>query len=130
MNEEILQKAMMLQQQSKEAEQQLGFVNEQIGELNKFENSLDVLDKNKDKEILAPLGKGVFVRSEIKDENLFVEVGAGIVVRKTASETKKVIEEQLKRFMEARIQIVGQLESFRGELGRMIDEIEKMKAKN
>ncbi len=128
MNEEILQRAVMLQQQSQEAEKQLAFVDEQIGELEAFSKNLDFMDKSQEKEVLASLGKGVFVKSDIKDKKLFVDVGAGVLVRKTASEAREVIEGQLKKFMEARVQVAGQLEALREELGMMIGEIEKLKA--
>ena len=127
MNEELLQRAVMLQQQSQEAEKQLAFVDEQIRELEEFSKNLDFIDESKEKEILASLGKGVFIKSEIKEKKLFVDVGAGVLVRKTALETKKVIDGQLKKFIEARIYVVGQLEDFRKELGMMIKEIEKLR---
>jgi prefoldin alpha subunit len=127
MNIELLQKAQMMQRQSEEAERGLQVIDEQINELEKFNDNLDFLDKSKEKQILANLGKGVFVKSDIKDKKLFVEVGAGIIVRKSAIETRGVIEKQIKKFKEARIQILGQLEEFRGEFGRMVEEIEKLK---
>lgn len=128
MNENVLKRAVMLHQQSQEAEKQLGFIDEQINELEVFSKSLDYMDKSKEKEVLASLGKGVFVKSELKDEKLFVDVGAGVFVRKTPTETRKAIEGQLKKFQNARIQIAGQLETLREELGLMIEEIEKLKA--
>jgi prefoldin alpha subunit len=127
MNIELLQKAQMMQRQSEEAERGLQVIDEQINELEKFNDNLDFLDKSEEKEILANLGKGVFIKSDIKDKKLFVEVGAGIIVRKSAIETRDVIEKQIKKFKEARIQILGQLEEFRGEFGRMVEEIEKLK---
>lgn len=128
MDEEILQRAMILQQQSQEAEKQLAFVDEQIVELEEFGKNLGFMEASKEKEVLASLGKGVFVKSDIKDKKLFVDVGAGVLVRKTASEAGKVIEGQLAKFREARVQIAERLEDFREELGFMIEEIEKLKA--
>lgn len=124
---EILQKAMMLRQQSEEIEQQLNFVTQQIGELSEFSQTLEELDKNKEKEMLAPLGKGVFSKVDRKDEKLFVEVGAGVMVRKTGKESKKIITEQIKKFTAARVQLTAQLEAFRQEFTRMLVEVEKMK---
>jgi len=120
----------MLQRQSEETEQQLRFVDEQIAELEKFKEGLKSFRESKEKEILANLGKGVYVKSEIKDrEKLFVEVGAGVIVKKTPIEAMKVVEEQIARFENARVQIASQLESYNEELRSMIGEIENLREK-
>ena len=127
--QEILQRAMTLKEQSEESENQLNFVMQQIRELLEFSKILEELEKNKEKEILAPLGKGVYAKADRKDEKLFVEVGVGVVVRKTPKETKKVIEDQLKKFSEARIQLTAQLEVFKEEFRYMLEQVERLKKK-
>ena len=127
MEEDIVYRAAMLQQQSEEIESRLQFVNEQIQELEQFSGDLRVLDKNDNKEILASLGKGVYAKSELKDKKLFVQVGAGVVIKKSINETIEVIGEQIKRFEEARVQLKMQLESYAQELKRMVAEVEKIK---
>ena len=130
MNEELLQKAVMMQQESQETERKLELIEEQLRELDEFSKGLELFEKSKEKEMLASFGKGVYVKSEIKDEKLFVNVGVGVVVRKSAAETKEIIQEQMKRFAQARIQLTAQLEEYSEELGRMIREIEKLRKKN
>jgi len=115
---EILQRAMMMKQQSEEVEKQLDFVTQQVHELEEFSKTLEELDKNDDKEILAPLGKGVFAKAERKDEKLFVEVGADVLVRKTPEEARKVIQEQIRKFTEARVHLTARLEAYRQESSR------------
>ncbi|MEK6855148.1 MAG: prefoldin subunit alpha [Nanoarchaeota archaeon] len=127
MEDDIVYRAAMLQQQSEEIESRLQFVNEQIQELEQFSGDLRVLDKNDNKEILASLGKGVYAKSELKDKKLFVQVGAGVVIKKSINETVEVIGEQIKRFEEARVQLKMQLESYAQELKRMVAEVEKIK---
>ena len=127
MEDDIVYRAAMLQQQSEEIESRLQFVNEQIQELEQFSGDLRVLDKNDNKEILASLGKGVYAKSELKDKKLFVQVGAGVVIKKSINETIEVIGEQIKRFEEARVQLKMQLESYAQELKRMVAEVEKIK---
>jgi prefoldin alpha subunit len=128
MDQEILQRAMILRQQSEEAERQLEFVEQQIKELGEFGESLKELDKKKEQEMLAPLGKGVYTKAKRKDEKLFVEVGAGIVVRKSPNEARKVIEGQLKKFVEAKVQLSSKLEAFALEFHHMLHEIERVKS--
>jgi len=131
MSEELLMKAMQLKQQSEEIERQLNFVNEQIMELGRFSEGLKFMDEDKaEKGMLAGVGRGVYVKaSRKKDEKLFVEVGVGVLVRKTPEETRAVIDGQIRKFNEARIQLKEQLEGYAAEFGKMINEIEELKGK-
>jgi prefoldin alpha subunit len=128
MQQEILQRAMMLRQQSEEVERQLEFVDQQILELDEFGKGLREFGTGK-KEILAPLGKGVYTKADAKDEKLFVEVGAGVIVRKTPEEARKIIGEQMLKFQEAKVQLTSQLDSFKAEFTVMLEEVEKLKKK-
>jgi len=125
----MLQRAMQLRQESEEAEQQLQFIVHQIKELEKFGEDLEKLEKSKEKEMLTPLGRGVFAKMEKKDEKLFVEVGAGVLVRKTNKETRTVIEGQLRRFQEARMSLNQQLQNYAVEFQTMLKNVEKIKNK-
>ena len=121
----------MLKQQSEEAENQFDFVNRQINELEQFSKGLKELEKEKEQEILAPLGRGIYTKAKKNiNEKLFVEVGAGVVVRKSPEETREIIEGQLKKFDEARIQLITQLEVFRHEFGNLLKEVERIKKNN
>lgn len=125
--EEILQKAFVLKQQSEQVEQQLNFVNEQIAEMEQFVEKLRVLAESDEEEILAPLGRGVYVKSKReKDERLFVEAGAGTVVRKTPKEAREIVQEQMRKFQEARIHLTGQLQGYAQEFSKMVGEREEI----
>src|SRR3989344_458620 len=116
MNEELLIKAQTLQQESQEVENNIKIVNEHIGELTKFKENLEFLDRDGEKDILASLGRGVYIKSKIEDDKkLFVEIGAGVIVKKTPLETMKVIEEQIRKFEEAKLQLKTQLELYARE---------------
>ncbi len=125
--EEILQQAIMLKQQSEEAEQQLNFVNEQIKEMEEFVEKLKMLESG-EKEFLANIGRGVYVIAERNAaEKLFVEAGAGTIVRKTPKETNEIVLEQVKKFNEARIHLTAQLETCAAQFKEMVKEIENLK---
>ncbi|MBU0467093.1 MAG: prefoldin subunit alpha [Nanoarchaeota archaeon] len=127
-NQELLQRAIMLRQQSEEIEKQLDFVNEQIKELEQFSGSLGVLEKEKEEEVLTNIGRGVHMKVERKEnEKLFVEVGAGVLVRKTPEEARKVIKEQVKKFQEAKLQLTAQLHIHAEQFREMMKEVEKIK---
>lgn len=128
MNEQILYRAIELKARSEEVEKQLQFVNEQIAELERFRDGLQFMHENNSKEILAPLGKGVYTKADLKGKEVFVEVGAGVVVKKTMQETHGVINEQIKKFVDVKMHLKEQLESYIAELGSMFEEVEKLRS--
>ncbi len=128
MKEELLMRAQALQNESQEVENNIKIINEHVEELTKFKENLDFLSKSGEKDILASLGRGVYVKSKIADDKkLFVEIGAGIIVKKTPQETKKVIEEQLRKFGEAKLQLKTQLELYANEFRKMVKQLNEIK---
>jgi|SRR3989344_7154697 len=125
MNEELIYQAIEMQKVSEETESQLSFVNEQIADLKNFKQNLLELSKSQTEEILAPLGRGVYVKSKITDNRLFVEAGAGVVVRKTPIEAVKVIEDQIQKFSQASIHLLEQLENYKQSFGQLLAEFKE-----
>ena len=108
----------------KELEEKINIIDRQISELQSFQIHIGEIDKNKEKEILAPLGKGVFIKSEIKDKKLFVDIGAGVLVRKSPKEAREVIEDQLRKLVEMSQEIHQQIEITNQELQNLVRGIE------
>lgn len=122
MNDELMHKMQEANQMSQNIEEQLKIVEQQIMELQKFSQTIEALEKNDEKEFLSNVGKGVFMKSEIKDKKLFVDVGSGIFIRKSVQETKEVIDGQLRRLQEMKIQLTSEMTSLNSELEMMIKE--------
>lgn len=128
MNQEMLERAMLLRQQSEEAERQMEFVMQQIGEMTAFKESLDRFDASKETEILVPLGRGIYTKAHRKDEKkVFVEVGAGVVIKKEVGETIEVIENQIIKFKEVRVKLSEQLQEYAENFQEMLEEVQRMK---
>ena len=98
-NQEQFIKMQMLGQEAEKIEQQIQMIEQQIAEMNAVKESVSALDNNKNKEILANLGKGVFAKAELKGNDFFVNVGKEVLVRKNAKETLKIFDDQLKKLM-------------------------------
>jgi len=124
---QLMIKASQLEKKSKEIETDLQFVDNQILELEEFSKNLDFLSKSKEKEVLASLTKGVYVKANLSDNDLLVDVGGGVIIKKTAAETRKIIEEQLKKLREARVQLAAQYEAYNQGLFEILSELEKAK---
>ena len=124
MEQELIIQANFLEQQARELEGNLQIIDNQISELGQFLKDLDFLMNIKNEEILASVGKGVYIKAGMKKiERLFVEVGAGVVVQKSPKDTIEVIKNQIPRLKEARFQINAQLEIYREKLGEILDNV-------
>ena len=127
MDDELIIKLQETHRQSQEIEEKFKVVEQQLDELQKFASSLEDLDKNSNKEILASLGKGVYIKSDIKDEKLFVDVGSGILVRKSIEESRQVVEEQSKKLNEMKIQLVAENETIAEKMRGLIEKVEEFR---
>lgn len=126
LDNELIFRIQQTQQESKELEEKMEIVDRQISELQGFSVSLNDLDKNKkNKEMLASLGKGVYIKTDIKEDRLFVDVGGGVLVRKSVQEAEKVIEEQMKKLNAIKVEMTFESERINERARGLIEEIEK-----
>ena len=64
MNEELNEKFRIYEQQIMQINEQLRVVEQAILDMNQISLGLDEIPKNKDSEILAPVGRGIFVKAK------------------------------------------------------------------
>ncbi len=109
----------LMKEEQNQLSEQLKIVDKQIEDLNNISRGLNELKKG-DK-ILANVGKGIFIPSEISEDHLIMELGNKIFVKKTWTESKKIIEEELekleeiKKGMNERIKIIErEVENLKG----------------
>lgn len=124
--DEIIWKASLLEKQIHEFEEKLTFLDRQILDLEKFSEQLNYMNKEDSKEILSSLGRGVYLKANAESRDLLVEVGAGIIVKKTPEQVMQVLEDQIKKFKEARIHLSGQLEIYHKNLEETLSEMESL----
>ena len=116
-------KLQILEQESQMLEQKIQEIDNQILELNAVKESLSEMEGKK--EILANLGKGIFVNADVNDSRLLVNVGQGILIRKSAKETINVIEEQNKKLMQGKDEMIERMQALQEEAKRILKEAEK-----
>jgi len=124
MNQELIFQASLMKKQAEELETHSELLQNQIEEMEKIKESITHILKTNEKEMLSSLGKGVHLKSELKEKALYVEVGSGVIVKKTPDETLDVINSQLRKLNEARLQISGQLDIYKDTLKKIIKEIQ------
>jgi len=121
----------MVEQQIKEVSQHIQELDNKLMELEYIKMSLDEVGSiKKGSEILAPVSSGIFVKAEIKDNSrMLVNVGGNTVVVRSISETKQLIDDQLKEVESMRDslliksqQLTSRAQGIEQALNKMINE--------
>jgi len=84
----------------------LGEINFGLGELVGKTNS----------EILAPVGRGIFVSAKLLSEELIVDIGGKNFVKKSIPETQKVLKEQVNKLDGIREELNAEMEKINEEI--------------
>jgi len=121
--EELLINLTMLQQQAEQIEQQIYQADEQIQEFIVLQENLNNLKEKS--QILAPVGKGVFSKAELKEDKFFVNVGSGVIVKKTGEGAVEIIQEQVNQLKKIRNELIEAMSQINSELERIVDEARK-----
>ncbi len=121
--EEFLLKLSSLEEEANKTQEQISLVNQNIQDFEILKTSIKNIEGNKD--ILTSLGKGVFIKTEIKEKELFVNVGAGVVLKKSPSETFSIIEKQIKNLKEVKEELIKEIEKINKNLLVLIEEAKK-----
>ncbi|MCK5149978.1 prefoldin subunit alpha [Candidatus Pacearchaeota archaeon] len=127
--QELMFKLSMYEQQIQQLQQQLQAIEQGIVEMKSLNLGLDELNGAEGKEVMAPIGRGIFAKTKLLSENLVVDIGGGNLVKKSIADTKKIIDEQVKKLEDIKEEMNINLEKLSGELMKMIGEAEK-KEKN
>jgi len=128
--QEIMFKLSMFEQQIQQLQQQLQAVEQGIVEMNSLNLGLGELVGSVGKEILAPIGRGIFIKTKLLSEDLTVDIGEKKFVKKTIPETKKLIEEQIGKLKEVKGELEESLEKVSEELQEVMNEAREKEGKD
>ena len=123
--QELMFKLSMYEQQIQHLQKQIQAIEQGIVEMKSLSLGLDELKGAEGKEIMAPIGRGIFAKSKLLSEELTVDVGGGNLVKKSIDDTKKIIDEQVNKLEDVKEEMNINLEKLSGELMNMIGEAEK-----
>ena len=127
--QELMFKLSMFEQQMQQLQQQLQAVEQGIIEMNNLSLGLEELVGSKDKEILAPIGRGIFVKAKLLSEELTVDIGGKNFVKKSVPEAKKIIDEQIKKLEDVKKELNNNLENSNAEFMKMVQEAQASEGK-
>ena len=115
-SQELLFKISMFEQHIENLRQQLSAIEESLVYLESLNLGLNDIKDSKGKEILASIGKGIFVKAQLLSEELILDVGGKNFVKKDIPETKKIIGEQIKKLQEIKKELEEKLEEINKEM--------------
>ena len=122
MNQEIMFKLQMFEQQIKQLQQQQQAVEEATIDLGTLNLGLEELVGKTDSEIMAPIGRGIFAKAKLMSEDLLVDIGGKNLVKKTIPQTKDILKEQLKKLDAAKKELDTEIEKVNKNLTETIIE--------
>jgi len=122
--QELIFKLGMFEQQIHQLQEQMEAVEMGINDLGTLDFGLDELNGSIGKEILSPLGKGIFVKTKLISEDLTVDIGGRNFVKKSVPEVKEMIEEQIKKLIIMRGEMDGNLERISEEMTKTLKEFQ------
>ncbi len=123
--QELIFKFQMLEQQIMAIQQQLQAVEYALVDLASLDIGLDEIKK--DKEILAPIGRGIFTSAKLTSEVLTVDVGGKNYVEKSIPHAKILIQEQIKKLELVKDELQNELEKINNEITQVMLEHQKNK---
>jgi len=125
--QELMFQLSMFEQQIQSIHQQIEAVERAIIDLSSLVLGLDDLKGSEGKEVLAPIGRGIFAKTKLISEKLLVDVGGKNLVVKDISSTQNIIKEQVKKLEEAREELNKALEEINKQLTELILSAQKGK---
>ena len=123
--QELFFKLNMFEQQIHQVQEQVDAVEKGINDLGTLDFGLDELKGSAGKEILAALGRGVFVSAEVKSEYLTVDIGGKNFVKKSIPETKEIIEEQIKKLIFVKKELNENMKKIGEEMTKTLEEFQR-----
>lgn len=121
-NEDLMIQLSLLEQRSEEVRQQIETVEEQAKEMDALKSSLEALDKNKNGEVLANLGRGIFVKTQVGDDQVFLNVGSKTFIRKSFKDAAEIVEKQVSELGEIKHHLMHSLEDINLNLQSLVEE--------
>jgi len=123
--QEMIMKFRMFEQQIRLLQEQLQSVEQAVMNLSDINLGLDELVGKTNSEILAPIGRGIFVKAKLLSEDLTVDIGGKNFVKKSIPETQKILKEQVNKLNGIREELNEEMEKINEEVTNIFMEHQK-----
>lgn len=115
----------MLNSKLKELEQQIMLLEKQVNELQVCQMAIDELKNIKpDKEMLAPINPGVFVKAKIvENDKLIIDCGSGVFCKKSLGESTAFVQEKLNQAIDLHDKLMKEINNVIESMGAIEKEL-------
>ncbi len=121
--QKLIYELAIFEQQIQNLQQQIQAVETAIIDMNSLTFGLDELVGKSGKEILAPIGRGIFTRAKLVSEDLIVDIGGKNFVKKDIPETKELITKQITKLENVKKELEEDLELIGEKLKRFYEDV-------
>jgi prefoldin alpha subunit len=128
MDEELNQKFRVYEKEIRQIQEQMGAIDQATVDLGRISLGLDDLKGKKNSDILAPVGRGIFIPSKLSSDELIVDVGDGNFIKKTISEAKNMIKDQIDKLDSMRKDLEAELEKIGKDITKTMAESQRKNA--
>ena len=128
--QEYLIKLQMLEQQASQFGEQLRAIDQQTSELNNLKRDLKKLDESKEKDMFSEIGKGIYIKASLEKKEMLVDVGNKVLVPKSPKEIHGIVDSQIKKFDDVKIEISRYIDQINEEVNNLIMEVNKPEKKS
>ena len=126
--QEYFMKMQMIEQEASRIDQQLQAMDQHIADLIAIKSSISEIETTKEKEIMANLGKGIFIKAEIKTKDLLVNAGRNTFIKKTPAETMKIIDDQISKLTSGKQDFTGRMMDLQAERQEIVSQAQSSKS--
>ncbi len=116
--QEQIRRFSLLQQKGNQLQEQIQQINSQIQEFEGLKRSVEEIKEKK--EVLSPLGRGIFFKSEVKDKKLFVSIGSEVVVKREPEKAKEIIDKQIGNMNEIKEDLIKEVENINSQFQEIL----------
>lgn len=120
--QELIYRIQVMEQHMQQMQQQSQAIESGISELESLNRGLDEIPNSEGKEILAQIGKGIYVKAKLSSKEILVNVGEGNFVGKSVEETKKLIQRQIEKLNEMKKDLEKKMEMTNQEFMKLIEQ--------
>ncbi|MCR4327240.1 MAG: prefoldin subunit alpha [Nanoarchaeota archaeon] len=124
-NEELNHQFHIFEKQIMQIQSEIQAIEQASIDMNRIKLGLLELKDKIGNEILAPIGRGIFMKVKLVSDEPIVDVGEGNFVKKTIPETTSLIEEQEKKLDQMKSDLESELDKISEEITKTMEKTEK-----
>ncbi len=120
--------ARQIQQGMQKAQQDLQQVEQQLKMIKSTREGIEELSKKEEQDVIAPIGEGVYMPSEIKNtEKTLVEVGAGVVLEKTPDQAIITLGDRKDSLLDVKKKLKAQQKKLQRQYQQIAQQIQQQR---